>query len=246
MSNFIQALLGVFGISIIPLVGLFTLLVSKKQLDKYTHLLVSFAVGALLGNSIIHLLPEIFEATTNPIQSSIFIIIGIVVFYALEQFLRWHHGHESTEELKNQPVAIMNILGDSVHNFLDGILIAGSFLVSPQLGWATVLAVILHEIPQEIADFSILLYAKWPVIKIIWVNILSGLLAVAGVLVGFWANNTFEAFATTALSITAGGFIYIACTDLIPDLHNNGATAIKERVFQLGVIALGVILFVIL
>lgn len=246
MSNFTQALLGVLAVSSIPVVGLITLSISRQKLDKYTHLLVSFAVGALLGNSILHLLPEIFEETTNPTLSSILIILGIVLFYSLEQFLRWHHGHETTDLHHKKPIAFMNILGDSVHNFLDGLLIAGSFLVSAPLGWATVVAVVLHEIPQEIADFSILLYAKWSIKRIIIVNIFSGLLAVVGVLVGYLANSTFDSFALATLSLTAGGFIYIACTDLIPDLHNNGATNIKQRIGQLAAIALGVSLFAIL
>lgn len=246
MSNFTQALLGVLAVSSIPVVGLITLSISRQKLDKYTHLLVSFAVGALLGNSILHLLPEIFEETTNPTLSSILIILGIVLFYSLEQFLRWHHGHETTDLHHKKPIAFMNILGDSVHNFLDGLLIAGSFLVSAPLGWATVVAVVLHEIPQEIADFSILLYAKWSIKRIIIVNIFSGLLAVLGVLVGFLANSTFDNFALATLSLTAGGFIYIACTDLIPDLHNNGATNINQRIGQLAAIALGVSLFAIL
>lgn len=246
MSNFLQALLGVLAVSSIPLVGLITVAISRKQLDKYTHLLVSFAVGALLGNALLHLLPEVFETTGNPTHSGLLIILGIVLFYALEQFLRWQHRHEPIDSHTKKPVVIMNIFGDSVHNFLDGLLIAGSFLVSAPLGWATVLAVILHEIPQEIADFSILLYAKWPIRKIIWINIFSGLIAVAGVLIGFLANSTFNNFALATLSLTAGGFIYIACTDLIPDLHNNGATRMKQRIIQLGAIALGVSLFAIL
>lgn len=243
MSNFLQALSGVTLISLIPLVGIFTLSLSKKDLNKYTHLLVSFAVGALLGNSILHLLPEVFTSAADPAKASLSIILGIVLFYSLEQFLRWHHSHEPIEEKQKESVALMSIFGDSVHNFLDGLLIAGSFLVDARLGWSTVIAVILHEIPQEVADFSILLYAKWPVKKIVLINILSGLIALVGVLVGFATNSTFSGFAQISLAITAGGFIYIACTDLIPDLHNNGATLMKERLVQLAAIALGVTLF---
>ncbi|MCC7304404.1 ZIP family metal transporter [bacterium] len=239
MSNFIQAILGVLAVSSIPLVGLLSLAVSKKKLDNYSHWLVSFAVGALLGNALLHLIPEVFEESTTPTLSGALIILGVLLFYALEQFLRWHHSHDAADTKK--PVAVMSIIGDSVHNFLDGLLIAGSFLVNPAIGWTTVIAVILHEIPQEIADFSILLHAAWPIGKIVLVNVLSGMLALLGVVVGFVINANFESFALVSLSITAGGFIYIACADLIPNLHKKGGGNVKQGITQLIIIGLGVL-----
>lgn len=246
MSPFWQALSGILIISFIPVVGVISLWLSKKTLSRYTHLLVSFAVGALLGNAIIHLLPEVFTEAERTEIVPFLVIAGILLFYLLEQFLRWHHSHEQPETAKAKSIATMSIFGDSVHNFLDGLLIAGSFIVDPRLGWSTVLAVILHEIPQEIADIGILFYAKWPTRKILIANTLSGLIAGAGVLVGFIANNTFEAFAPYSLALTAGGFIYIACTDLIPDLHQHGAESTKERLIQFCMLLLGLGLFAIL
>ena len=246
MPNLLSALLGVTIISAIPLLGLLVLLVSKKKIDGYLHLLVGFAIGALLGNSIIHILPEVFASSSNATASSLYVILGILVFYSLEQFLQWHHSHEIQKEEGKFHLALLSMIGDTVHNFLDGLLIAGSFLVSPHLGWVTVIAVILHEIPQEIADFGVLYYAKWPISKIIWVNLLSAAAAFVGIFVGYLTNSTLPGFAQVSLAMTAGGFIYIACTDLIPDLHDHGASSMKERMLQLGTIALGIFLFVVI
>jgi zinc and cadmium transporter len=246
MNNVLQAMLGVGLISLIPIFGFVTLILSRKKLDKYLHLLVSFAVGALLGNAFLHLLPELIEEATNYRQLSIAIICGILLFYVIEQFLQWHHCHEQASREHTRPVGVMSQIGDTVHNFLDGVLIAGSFSINVELGWATVLAVMLHEIPQEIADFSVLLYAKWPVRKIIFVNMLTALAAFGGLLLGFIVNNSFSTFSQIAVAVTTGGFIYIACTDLIPDLHNNGGERIRERVLQLAVILVGVLLFAVI
>lgn len=246
MSPFWQALIGIVFISFIPVIGVLSLWLSKRTLSRYTHLLVSFAVGALLGNAILHLLPEVFSEAKNTTIIPYLIIGGILLFYLLEQFLRWRHNHEQPEKGKAKSIATMSLIGDSVHNFLDGLLIAGSFFVDPRLGWSTVFAVILHEIPQEIADISILFYAKWSTKRILIANVLSGLLAGAGVVVGFLANNTFDSFAPYSLALTAGGFIYIACTDLIPDLHQHGAESTKERVVQLLALLFGLGLFALL
>jgi len=246
MTNFLQALLGVILVSLIPLVGLLSLALSKQNIAKYTNLLVSFAIGALLGNAFLHLIPEAFENTRSPLSSGLLIILGIILFYALEQFLNWHHGHDTEVATNKRPVALMSILGDSAHNFLDGLLIAGSFMTSSTLGWVTLLAIVLHEIPQEIADFGVLLHAQWPMKRIILVNLLSGFLAIAGLVLGYLTGSALEDFALSTLSVTAGGFIYIACTDLIPDLHQHGAINGKHRVAQLGIIALGILLFVVL
>lgn len=245
MNIYLSSILGVLLISIIPLIGLVALVVKRKELDRKVHLLVSFAVGALLGNSIIHILPELFESGMNTKHISIFIILGIVLFYVLEQFLRWRHCHEQSSVNHTHPVGVMNQIGDTVHNFIDGILIASSFVVDINLGWATIIAVILHEIPQEIADFGALLYAKWSVKRILFANILSASFAFLGLALGFWINSHFLIFSNYALAITVGGFLYIACTDLLPDLHEKGASTAKERLLQLVVMFIGILMFLI-
>lgn len=245
-ETFLPALLGVIIVSAIPLIGFAVVFVSKPKLEQYTHLLVSFAIGALLGNAFMHLLPEIFSESKNTTVTSIAIVSGILIFYCVEQFLKWHHTHNETTQKKAHAVAYMSMIGDTVHNALDGLLIASSFIISSHLGWITVFAVILHEIPQEIGDFSLLLYAKWPIPKIIWVNLLSAASAFIGLGLGYVLSSQITGFAQLSAAVTTGGFIYIACSDLIPDLHENGASQMKERLLQLLVICLGIGLFIIL
>lgn len=244
MNIYISAILGVLLLGVIPLIGLFVLVLKKKELEKDIHILVSFAVGALLGNSILHILPEVIESGIEIKLISMLIVIGILSFYSLEQFLKWRHSHEIDHKHTN--IGVMSMVGDSAHNFIDGILIASSFIVSEQLGWATVLAVILHEIPQELADFSILLYAKWSIKKILVVNFASSMFALLGLLLGFWINSQFESFSNIVLAMTVGGFIYIACTDLIPDIHHRGGNTLKQRVLQLIAILFGLGIFLVM
>lgn len=246
MNSLILGFLAVVIVSIIPALGFITLYISRDKLDKYMHYLVSFAVGALLGNAIIHLLPEVLEETSNQKLSVLMIIGGVILFYSIEQFLKWRHCHEKTTKEHPHPVAVMNQIGDTAHNFLDGMLIVSSFMVNTHLGIVTTLAIILHEIPQEIADFSILLYAKWPIKKIVLVNIISAIAALIGVILGYFSNLLISGFAHNAVALTAGGFIYIACTDLIPDLHSKGGERLIERFTQLLFICGGVGIFLIL
>lgn len=245
MTPFLQSLVAVVLVGLIPVFIVVIAKVAGKSLTKSTHWLVSFAIGALLGNALLHLIPEIFAETENTTFSSLLIIGGILLFYGLEQFLRWHHHHDPQESRSRHPAAVMSVFGDSAHNFLDGLLIVGSFLVNPSLGWATALAVALHEIPQEIADFSIMFHAKWALRKIFLVSILSGALALLGAITGYILTANLDQFSLYTLSVTAGGFLYIACTDLIPDLHHFGASRLRERVLQLIVIASGISLFLL-
>lgn len=140
----------------------------------------------------------------------------------------------------------MNVVGDTVHNFVDGALIASTFVLNPAIGITTIIAVITHEIPQEIADFGVLLHAKWSIKRIIIVNIISAIAAFGGMILGFALSNSFEGFANIAVAATAGGFIYIACTDLLPDLHESGAETGIERAIQLVCILAGALIFLFL
>jgi zinc and cadmium transporter len=242
------AFLGVLIINLIPFVGVGFLFLNIKHIDKISKYLVSFAVGALLGNAFIHIIPEVFsESIHSPLVSSVSIVGGIILFYVLEQYLRWQHIHgEPDLHTHKHHIAAINIIGDTVHNLLDGILIASSFAVDYRLGIGTILAVILHEIPQELGDLGVLLYAKWPIKKILLVNILSGTAAFIGLAIGFIFSSGFEGFANIAVAVTAGGFIYLACTDLLPDLHENGAESGKQRALQLIILLLGIGAFVLL
>lgn len=239
---YIYALLGVVFVSLVSLMGLFTLSVREEVIKKYIFLLVSLAVGALLGDAFIHLIPEAFENSASPLSTSLLIILGIVVFFILEKFLHWHHHGDDTEEYDIHPVGKLVLFSDGVHNFIDGIIIGISFMASVPLGIATTLAVILHEIPQEIGDFAVLLHAGYSRKRALWLNFISALTAVLGTLVAFVLGEAGESFANWILPLAAGGFIYIAMTDLIPELHKT-----KEKnhsFFQLFALILGVILMV--
>ena len=242
ITSYIYALLGVVVVNLVSLVGVFTLSIKEETMRKYIFLLVSLAVGALLGDAFIHLIPEAFETSSNPLTVSLLVIAGLVVFFILEKFMHWHHHGDDTQEQDIHPVGKLVLLSDGVHNFIDGIIIGISFLVSVPLGIATTLAVILHEIPQEIGDFAVLLHAGYTRKRALWLNFLSALTAVLGTLVAFMLGEAGESFTNWVLPIAAGGVIYIAVADLIPELHKT--KKINHSFFQLLALILGVVLMV--
>jgi zinc and cadmium transporter len=242
ITSYIYALLAVVVVSLVSLVGVFTLSIKEEIIKKYIFLLVSLAVGALLGDAFIHLIPEAFETSANPLTVSLLVIMGIVIFFVLEKFMHWHHHGDDTQEYDIHPVGKLVLVSDGVHNFIDGVIIGISFLVSVPLGIATTLAVILHEIPQEIGDFAVLLHAGYTRKRALWLNFLSALTAVLGTLVAFMLGEVGESFTNWVLPIAAGGFIYIAVADLIPEMHKT--KKISHSFFQLLALILGVILMV--
>jgi zinc and cadmium transporter len=214
----IQALAAVSLISALSLIGSLTLVGASKLLGKVLVFVISFAAGALLGDAFLHLLPEIAESDRGlDFLASMSVLGGIVGFFLLEKVLHWHHAHFPHEEVVH-PVAVSNLVGDGLHNFVDGAIVAGSFLVSPQLGIATTIAVVLHEVPQELGDFAILVHAGLKPRRALLLNFLSGLVAIAGAVVTLLLDSVggIEQF---LIPFSAGAFIYIAATDLIPELH---------------------------
>lgn len=226
----IYSLLAVTIISLVSLIGIFTLSLKDSLLKSSVFVLVSLAVGALLGDAFLHLIPEAYAEATNPLVVSFSILGGILLFFIIEKTLHWHHhhGYEESEESVH-PVGKLVLVSDGVHNFIDGIIIGAAFLVSLPVGIATSIAVILHEIPQEIGDFGVLVHAGYSKMRALWLNFLSALLAVAGALLAFFLGETSEQLVSLILPIAAGGFIYIAMTDLIPELH-------KTKRFRLSVV----------
>ena len=205
-------------ISAISLIGALTLVLASHLIQRVLLVLISFAAGALLGDAFIHLIPEIAESERGfDTFASLSVLGGITGFFLLEKVLHWHHAHYPSEEVVH-PVAVSNIIGDGLHNFVDGAIVAGSFLVSPELGLATTLAVALHEIPQELGDFAILVHAGLKPKRALALNFLSGLAALAGgaVTLMLTSVDNLERF---LLPFSAGAFIYIASTDLFPELH---------------------------
>lgn len=202
-------------VSLISLIGVFALSLKEQFLRKYIFMFVSLAVGALLGDAFIHLIPEALEETANPALISMLIIAGILLFFIIEKFLHWHHHGEDHVH----PVGKLVLVSDGIHNLIDGIIIGVSFIASVPLGIATTIAVILHEIPQEVGDFTVLLHSGYTKKRALWLNFLSALMAVLGVVIAFILGEAGNGFILWALPVAAGGFIYIAVADLIPELH---------------------------
>jgi zinc and cadmium transporter len=219
LTTYIYAFASVIIISLVSLVGVFSLSLKEEVIKKYISLFISLAVGALLGDAFIHLIPEAFENASNSTTVSILIIFGILIFFTIEKFLHWHHHGDDTEVNHIHPVGKLVIFTDGFHNLIDGIIIGVSFLVSIPIGIATTLAVVLHEIPQEIGDFAVLIHSGYTKTKALWLNFLSALMAIIGLIIALIFGSVAETFTLWVLPIAAGGFIYIAIADLIPELH---------------------------
>lgn len=209
-------LLSTLAVSVISLVGALTLAVKDKFLKAILFLLVAFSAGALMGGAFLHLIPEAIEKGGTQ-AVFIFVLAGFVLFFLLEKYLFWHHCHDGV--CHKHAFTYLNIAGDSLHNFIDGLVIAGSFAVSAQVGFFTTLLVIIHEIPQELGDFGVLVYGGFSKAKALFYNFLSALTAFGGALLGYFISQTIEGFSHILLAFTAGGFIYIASADLVPEIH---------------------------
>lgn len=246
ITAYLYSFLAVVIVSLVSLVGVFTLSLREELLKKYIFIFISLAVGALMGDAFIHLIPESIESFENPALAGILIIAGILIFLIIEKYLHWHHHGEDVNERHVHSVGKLILFSDAIHNIADGIAIGVSFLVSIPLGMATTIAVILHEIPQEIGDFTVLLHAGYTRNKALWFNFLSGITAVFGVFIAWILGQAGETFIVWILPITAGGFIYIAIADLIPELHKT--KELKHSFFQLigvitGILAMLALLF---
>lgn len=205
--------------SVISLVGGVILLFKEKFAIKISHYLASFAAGALLGTAFFDLLPEASEES-GEINIFLWALLGILLFFLLERFIYWFHHHHEHGEPKTKPIIPLIMLGDSVHNFIDGVVVAATFLVSIPLGIVTAFAVAAHEIPQEIGDFGIMLHQGMKRSRVLLFNFLSALTALTGALITFYAADFIQGLLPVFLSVTAGFFIYIAASDLIPEIHN--------------------------
>jgi len=227
-------LIAVFLISLISFVGAFTLFLKRNLLTRLLLLFIAFSAGAMLGGAFLHLLPESLSLGENLFVYAIF---GIVLFFLLEKFLYWRHCHVGICEV--HPFTYLNLVGDGIHNFVDGMIIAASFMSGTELGISTTVAVALHEVPQELGDFSVLIYGGMDSKRALFYNFLSALTAVAGALFVYFFFS-FASLGKYLLPFAAGGFIYIASSDLIPELHK--ARRISDSVAQFLLFLLGIAL----
>lgn len=206
-----------FIVSLISLAGVFTLAIKDKLLQRILFYLIGFSAGALIGGAFLHILPEVL-AQTNSTTTFYYLIAGFVFFFLMEKYFYWRHCHEG-RTCDVHAVTYLNLVGDGLHNFIDGMVIAASFIVSIKLGVVTTVVIILHEIPQELGDFGVLVYGGFSKKKALICNFFSGLTAIVGAICGYFLADFSHGSANIILPITAGGFIYIAASDLIPELH---------------------------
>lgn len=248
MTPLIQGALAVGAVSLVSLIGITTLSLKQDFLKRALFLLISLAAGALLGDAFIHLLPEAFEEAGNPLAVSLLVLAGILTFFVLEKFLHWHHSHGedefSAEHARIHPVGHLVLVSDGVHNLVDGLAIGAAFLVSPEVGVATTIAIALHEIPQEIGDFGLLIHAGFSRTKALLLNFASALTAFLGLGLAFWLSSLGESLAPLIAAFAAGNFIYIALADLVPELQKTKGGG--RSVLQFVVIVIGLSAMVML
>lgn len=220
-------------------------MLKEKAALKISHFLASFAAGTLLGAAFFDLLPEALEAKEQQgiqnIDIFFWTFVGIIAFFLLERFLHWFHHHHEHADVISKPTVPLIIIGDTIHNFIDGIAIAATFMVSIPLGIVTSLAVAAHEIPQEIGDFGVLLHRKIDRKKVILINVLSSCAAFLGALLTFFIGEKITGILPISLGITAGFFIYIAASDLIPEIHEEnrkGFAVIESGLLILGAVVI--------
>jgi zinc and cadmium transporter len=236
----VYSLASVLIVSLISLIGVIALSIKADKLKKLLIYLVSFSAGALFGGAFLHLLPEIAEEKGLSLELSFIILGGIALFFAVEKLVHWRHCHVPSSKVHIHNFAIMNLIGDGLHNFLDGLIIGASYLISIPTGIATTLAVAIHEIPQEIGDFGVLIHGGFSKAKALAMNFFSATIAVAGVVVSVALSSQIENIQYIIVPIAIGGFVYIAGSDLIPELHKHEAK-IKSSLLQLLAFVFGIL-----
>ncbi len=254
MPPWLLALASVLLIGLVSLAGAFTLSLGPERLQRALFQLVSFAVGAMLGGALLHLLPEAYERMGSGPRAGGLALAGVLGFFVLEKFLHWRHqhgvpgdvasatgdGHGHHHAPADAPFAALNLVGSVAHNLIDGAIVAAAYLASVPTGLVTTLAVLLHEIPQEIGNFGVLVYAGYTPRRALLYNFLAGLAGLVGAGVALLIGQRVAGFADALLPLTAGAFLYVAGSDLIPELNRRHSYPASKAVGQLVMMALGV------
>jgi zinc and cadmium transporter len=223
---------------LVSLVGAVTLVLKKETLNKLLMVLVAFSTGALLGGAFFHLMPEALEAMKPPVAFG-YLLAGFILFFLIEKLLHWHHCHE--EHCEVHTFTYLILFGDGIHNFIDGLVIAASFLVGIRFGIVTTLLILGHELPQELGDFGVLVHGGFSARKALAFNFLSQMTAVAGGVAGFLISGA-AGFTSLLLPFAAGGFVYIAASDLVPELHKEKRLGKSMLYFAFFLIGIGFML----
>jgi zinc and cadmium transporter len=221
MNLLLWIILATFVDGLIAFVGVFTLGLKHKSFKWLLIMFVAFSAGALLAGAFFHIIPEAL-ASLPPMIVSFFILFGLVVFFMIERILHWHHCHDEKcdeHSIAEKPVSYLVLFGDGIHNLVDGVIIGASFLTSIPFGILTTIVIIAHEIPQELGDFAVLVHSGFKKSKALMYNFFSQLTCVIGGVLGFFFAKSIQGAIPFILSFAAGGFIYIAASDLMPELH---------------------------
>jgi zinc and cadmium transporter len=237
MSAWIYSLLSVFLISLASLIGAITIAINKERLKSILIYFISFSAGALIGDAFFHIIPELSENGLG-FNASLIIIAGIICSFLIEKIIKWRHCHLPITKTHIHSFAYMNIIGDSVHNLIDGLIIGASFLINSTVGFASSIAILFHEIPQEIGDFGVLIHGGFKTKKALLYNFLTALFAIIGTIISLVIGEFTQSLTLFLMPFAAGNFIYIACSDLIPELHKDCST--KKTIIQSIVFILGV------
>ena len=245
LSSTLETLVATFAVSLISLVGVFALTITEAKLHKILAVMIAYSAGAILGAALFDLLPEAVELVERPLVFLI-VALGFVVFMFLERIIYWYHGHGHSHEFEGpgkkappKEFAYLNILGDLIHNFIDGMIIAAGFINSFNVGMATTIAVVFHELPQEIGDFGILVYAGMERRRALLYNFLAALSAVLGGFIGSSFLASVENLGGYMIAFSAGAFIFLSASELIPEMHD-GESRLRSMI-QLVVLVLGML-----
>jgi zinc and cadmium transporter len=245
MFELVFIILATIIVSLISFVGVITLILKKTLLNKILLVLIGLSAGALMGGAFLHLLPETVENAekfnVDLIDLFLFVIVGFIIFFIIEKVLHWRHCHKG--ECEMHTFTYMNLIGDSIHNFIDGLIMAASFIISAPLGITTTIAISAHEIPQEIGDFGVLIYGGFSKKKALTLNFLVALTAVFGGVIGYFISTKIENIVLYILPFAAGGFIYIAATDLVPEIKKE--LNMKRYMATLIIFILGILIMLI-
>ncbi len=243
MDSLIYSLLAVIAVSLLSLIGILTISLNEKKLDNILFILVSFAAGSILGAAYFDLLPEALELVEESV-TFIYIALGFVGFFFLERFIYWYHGHAHEMEIGKKKVVknlvYLNLLGDGIHNLIDGMIIAASFFLDISIGVVSTIAVMFHEVSQEIGDFGILVFGGLTKRRALLFNFLSALTAVVGALFSSLFSVHMESFIGFLIAFAAGGFIYLAASELIPEIQQE--TDFKKSIIQFVLFIFGLVL----
>ncbi len=227
-------------VSLLSLIGVLFFVVSASLVKRVMFYLISFSTGAILGDVFLHMLPEMAEGGEGFPQSMLVMLLGILFSFAIEKIIHWRHCHtleDHDHDAHHHPVGLISLLGEAIHNFIDGVVIAASFIASPAIGFSTTLAVVFHEIPQEIGDFAVLIHSGYSRKKALFFNMLSALTAVLGAVLTLLLTSATQSLTEHMLPFAAGNLMYIAAADLIPELHKE--TGLKQGTFQIIAMTIG-------